>query len=512
MFPHRNRRDFLQQAGTAGTMLGLEGLSLLTGLPAISAADAKVDPKRVRLDSGIEPLVQLIEETPRERLLEEVAAGVHKGLSYRDLLTALFLAGVRNIRPRPNVGFKFHAVLVVHSAHLASLAAPDTERWLPLFWSLDSFKSAQATNERESGWRLGPVDETRVPPPRKAHQAFAEAMDNWDESAADVAAAGLARSAGVNEAFELFCRYGARDFRDIGHKAIYVANAWRTLECIGWQHAEPVFRSLAFALLQHEGENPAKRDAAPDQPGRRNRTLAARIRPEWREGKNGTEATTDLLAVLREGTSEAAADQVVKMLDGGASSIQSVWDGLFAGAAELVIRQAGIPSLHAVTTTNALRHAFEMSGDDETRRWLVLQNAAYLPLFRAFMGQRGGKLGDARIDKLAPGTLTSTGPDAVGEIFHDVGKNAAAAAGKVLAYRQANGDVAALMNAGRLLVFFKGNDAHDYKFSSAVMEDYARLSPPWRDRYLAASAYLLRGATAPDTPLVKRTHAALKNG
>jgi hypothetical protein len=509
MFGHHNRRRFLQTAGTAGAMLGLDGFSLLTGLRPVGASEVKLDPKRVVLDAGIEPLVQLIEETPRERIIEEVAARVHKGLSYRELLTALFLAGVRNIRPRPVVGFKFHAVMVIHSAHLASLAAPDAERWLPLFWSLDLFKSSQAANEKESGWYLGPVDEAKVPAPRKAHQAFIDAMDNWDEAAADVAAAGLARSVGANEAFELFCRYGARDFRDIGHKAIYVANGWRTLQCIGWQHAEPVLRSLAYALLKHEGDNPAKRDAEADLPGRRNRTLVAKLRPEWQEGKNGTEASADLLATLREGTPDAAADCVVKLLNGGAS-VQSVWDGLYAAATELVLRQAAIPALHAVTTTNALRQAFEMSGDDETRRWLLLQNAAYLPMFRAFMGQRGS-VKQARIDQLTPVPLTASGSEAVAEIFRDVGKDPAAAAGKVLAYREAKGDPGALMDAARLLIFFKGNDAHDYKFSSAVLEDYGRLSPAWRDRYLAASAYLLRGAGAKDTSLVKRTQAALKS-
>ncbi len=508
MFTHHDRRRFLQTAGTAGALFGLDGLSILGGLRPVAADEARLDPERVRLGSGIEPLVELIEETPRQRLLEEVAGRVKKGLAYHELLTALFLAGVRNIQPRPNVGFKFHAVMVVNSAHLASLAAPDSERWLPLFWSLDYFKSAQATNEKEGGWRLGPVNEAKVPPARKAHQAFAEAMENWDEGAADAAAAGLARSAGANEAFELFCRIGPRDFRDIGHKAIYVANAWRTLECIGWQHAEPVFRSLAYALLQHEGDNPAKRDGAPDRPGRRNRELAAKLRPDWQAGKKSAEAAADLLSVLRDGDSDAAADRVVQLLNGGAAD-SSVWDGLYAGATELVIRQPGIASLHAVTTTNALRHLFEKSGDDETRRWLVLQNAAFLPLFRGFMKQRG-KLGDGRIDQLTAAPLKSTGPEAVAEIFRDVGKNPDAAASKVLAYRAAKGDPATLIDAARLLVFFKGNDPHDYKFSSAVLEDYCRLSPGWRDRYLAASTYLLRGTSAKDSDVAKRTHAALK--
>ncbi len=36
-------------------------------------------------------------------------------------------------------------------------------------------------------------------------------------------------------AYDETARYGCRDFRSIGHKAIYVANAWRTLNTVGWQ-------------------------------------------------------------------------------------------------------------------------------------------------------------------------------------------------------------------------------------------------------------------------------------
>ena len=115
---------------------------------------------------------------------------------------------------------------------------------------------------------MAPVDEARCRRADRARQAFIEAMDNWDEAAADAAVVGLARTAGADELFEIFCRYGARDFRDIGHKAIYVANSFRTLEVIGWQHAEPVLRSLAYALLDRSGarENPAERGPAGGSP------------------------------------------------------------------------------------------------------------------------------------------------------------------------------------------------------------------------------------------------------
>ena len=77
------------------------------------------------------------------------------------------------------------------------------------------------------------------------------------------------------KAFELFYPFGARDFRSIGHKAIFVMCAQRTLALIGWQHAEPILRSLAYALLMHDGSNPAERGrpsrpaVAPDREARR---------------------------------------------------------------------------------------------------------------------------------------------------------------------------------------------------------------------------------------------------
>src|SRR5438132_13551867 len=194
------RRRFLKTTVGASALLGLGELGFLAQLRPVSAAEAKLEPDIVRFNPEIEPLVRFLEDTPRERLLEEVGAKIKRGLSYRDLLAALLLAGVRNIQPRP-VGFKFHAVLVVNSAHLASLASPDAERWLPIFWALDYFKSSQARNVREGNWHLGPVDETAVPPAHQAKTAFLAAMNHWDEAAADAAVAGLARSSDAKECF-----------------------------------------------------------------------------------------------------------------------------------------------------------------------------------------------------------------------------------------------------------------------------------------------------------------------
>src|SRR5665213_2132221 len=105
-----HRRSFLKTtAGIGATALG--DLGFLSGLPHVSAAEAKLDSRTVQFAPEIEPLVRLLEDTPRERVLEEVASRIKRGLSYREVLAALLLAGVRSVQPRP-VGFKFHAVLV----------------------------------------------------------------------------------------------------------------------------------------------------------------------------------------------------------------------------------------------------------------------------------------------------------------------------------------------------------------------------------------------------------------
>ena len=496
------RRRFLGLAA-AGTVASLGDFRFLSGLPAVSAAEARLDPAAVRFGAGIEPLVRLLEDTPRDRVLEQLGARIRRGLPYRDVVAALLLAGVRNIQPRP-VGFQFHAVLVVNSAHLASLASPPADRWLPIFWAIDQFKVSQAADARVGDWSLGPVDERAVPPPHRARQAFIDAMDRWDEAAADAAIAGLVRSAGADEIFEILARYGARDFREIGHKAIYVANSFRTLGAIGWHHAEPVLRSVAYALLDRDGDraNPSQADLPADRPYRDNLRGVDRIRAQWLGGAPSAEAATRMLHALRDATPREAAALAIELVNGGTAP-QSLLDAFLQASAELTMRAPGILSLHATTFTNAVRYAWRRCRDDRTRRLLLLQNAAFLPLFR-----RGGR-GGVEIDALEPEPLTSRGPAAVEEIFAEMSRDRLAAARKMLAFLRDTADPGPLADAARRLVFLKGTDSHDYKYSSAVLEDHETMAAPDRDRFLAAAAFQFRGSADADNPLAGRARAAL---
>ena len=435
-----DRRQFLKTAAVGVPLLGLGDLGFLSRLRPVSADEARLDPKVVRLQPEIEPLVRLLEETPRERLLEEVAARMRQGLSYREVLAALLLAGVRNVQPRPSVGFKFHAVLVVNSAHLASLASPDTDRWLPIFWALDYFKDSQAHDVREGNWTMGPGGRggraAGAQGPRGVHRRDGPAGTSRRPMRPSPA---WPASAGANEIYELFFRYGARDFRASATRRSTSPTACRTLQCIGWQHCRAGPAVAGLCPAQPRGRQPRPGAiCAPDRPWRHNLERARTIRDDWQGGQAGPcgRGRPARDAPHRAPTTRPATRS--SSCSTAASAPQSIWDALFDGAGELLLRQPGIVSLHAVTSTNALHYAYQASGNDETRRLLLLQNAAFLPLFREAMGGRG-KVGDARIDQLEPlSRAAANGTAAIEEIFAEVGRDRTPAARKALAYLQAD--------------------------------------------------------------------------
>ena len=161
-----------------------------------------------------------------------------------------------------------------------------------------------------------------------------------------------------------------------------------------------------------------------------------------------------------------------------------------------------------MTTTNALRYTFNTSADEDTRRRLLLQNASFLTLFRDAMPGRG-KVGGAEVDTFKARCMEGDGAAVVDAIFQDVGRDGQAAAGKLLGQLDAGLDPKVVLDTARRYVFLKGSNSHDYKFSSAVLEDFYQLSPAWRNRYLAASVFNLRGAGDKDNALVQRARAAL---
>ena len=491
-----DRREFLGDFGTR-VVSGSLAWQVLQSLTPARAQDLQVTPGLVQFRPEMEEIVKWIETTPRERILEGAVERLKKGLGYRHLVGGLFLAGIRNIKPRP-VGFKFHAVMVIGAAHQLSLDAAQPDRLIPFFWALDNFKASQAQDVKEGDWSLAAVRESSVPSASQARQRFIDGMDRWDEEAADAAIAGLCRSAGAAEVMELVWPYAIRDWQNIGHKAIFAAGAWRTLELIGWEHAEPVLRSLVYGLL-----NGGTSDTV--IPYDNSRALAGQIRADWLAGQPDPTVTTALIQTLRQASPKEAAASVVAHLNRGVSA-SSVWDAILLAASELLMRQQAIVPLHATTATNASYYTFRQSGSDSTRQLALLQAASWIALFREGTRARGGFPDKPNIDEFQP---ASVAPADIGAIFDGLQQSRGTAAAQTLAFSQAGGNTEKFFDAARHLIFTKGTDAHDFKFAASAFEDLIHASPAVRPQLLAASVYYLKGTRDPDSPLLQKAREAL---
>jgi hypothetical protein len=498
------RRRFLQTA-TGAAALGLADLSALRLLGAEPPAKG---PLMIQFSPDIEPLVRLIEETPRKKCITIFCERLRGGLPYRQFLSAIFLAAVRKQDSH-------HNVYLIHSAHQVSLDLRPEERILPLFWAMDHYKWQQ---EKYPTAMLPPLSAT-LPPAEKALPEFHDAMRRFDRDRAEGALVALARSQGARQAMEELWAYGCRDVSFIGHRAIAVANCWRTMETIGWQHAEPVLRFVVRDMYFFNGKqdqyyrpNSAKVDQHLDK-----------LPASWAGGQADGGATRELFALLREAKTDQACALACQQLASGVQA-QSIWDAVHLAVAELMVRHQNGPALqgkplHANTSANALRYAFATTTSPRTRLLILLQAVAWAG---DFTGAESKNLRPLRITELEGAKLPGTGPEAVAEIFallparqdNKVGPRAAQddscrrvyALGKIYP----NAFPQFVQAALSWLSLKAGFNSHEYKFPQAIFENAEWVSLPWRPHILAASAHYLHGRQSPDSAVTRQVKEELQ--
>jgi hypothetical protein len=522
------RRRFLQAA--TAVPLALTDASWLASLAAFGAEPV---PERIQFGPDLEPIVRLIEETPRDQCVRVFVEQLRGGLPYRRLLAASLFASIRRLHSH-------HEVYKIHSLHQVSMDVRAEERLLPLFWALNGYKQRQEDFPGPAMTVLsGPL-----PAADKAGAELRDAMERLDLGRAEAAVVALGQDQGARPTMELLWQYGCRNGSAGGHAAIAVANCFRALEAIGWQQAEPALRFVIqdwFAL----GYVRPDRYHQPNQ-ARVDQHLS-QLPASWAGERHGKEtapqsgaARRELLALIRDGQVEPACTLAVQQLQRGVGA-QALWDAVHLATAELLVRHHdgwGLASrpLHSNTSTNALHYAYRTCTIPATRLLVLLQAIAWAADKTA--GDRNSRsLRDLSIIDLpgqetVPERLTSA--EAVTEVFAqlpsrhyrwDAGSRKA-----VLAYgSRADADAACRKvftltrsrpGAGALFVQAAhswlcrkaSNDTHEYKFLAAMFENVEWVSPEWRPHLLAASVHYLHGSQSPDNEVVRQAREALSKG
>jgi hypothetical protein len=511
------RRQFLQAAASAASMCLVDSQPLRS----LAALGAESPAEKIRFGPDLEPVVQLMEQTPREDCVRVFVAELRRGLPYRKFLAASLFAGLR--RARSN-----HEVYKIHAMHQVGMDVLAEERLLPLFWGLNVFKQHQEDFSFESMTRWhGPL-----PSAEKAAGQFQAAIENADRDQAESAIIALARGQGARPTMEQLWQHGSRNGGSGGHMAICLANCFRALETVGWEEAEPALR---FVVQDWFAANYIK----PDPYHQSNRVRVDEHLPhleqDWAGQRADYAATTEMLAQIRQGDGEKASVLAIQQLRHGVKAL-AIWDAVHLATAELLIRHKdgwGLASrpLHSNTSTNALHYAFRTATVPATRLLVLLQAVAWASA-KTGGDLSGGSLRDLSITDLPAIALPGSSEDAIAEIFAQLPTRHYRwdkKDGAVLTYgARADADEACrkvfalardrpaavpqfVQTAHSWLCRKASNDSHEYKFLAAILEDVGWVSPEWRPHLLAAAVHYFHGDRSPDNPVITQVRQALRN-
>ena len=551
------RRHFLQTAVTATVAVGLEEWAKLLPLSPATADEVKVTPDLVRFSPDIEPIVRLIEETPRDKCVGMMIQQLKNGLPYRNFLAGLYLANIRT-------SMVDHPLAVLHSTNQLTLDLPVQERLLPTFWAMDSFKVHQGGGKNPLYTpKLKPLT-GKLPSPDQAESELNAGMESYDAERAERAMAVLARTQGAATVAEILWHYGARDWFFIGHQAIWAANCWRVLDTIGWQHAEPVLRVVLTNIMGDKKDLKWQPYATNRERVRQN---LAKLPPNWAGPLVASPAASgfvrELLALWRESTDvsrsesprkgefpggvdsritthaikkrEAACDLVIKELLDGKIKAGAVWDAVHLAAGEMMMcAHKGPEPGHSYTASNALHYAFQASAEPSNRLLALLQAVGWLFHFRENMADKGWLKDPKRIDEFGGTEIGDNAENVAQEILADLSFGPGAkltadptpgfrgiqynncpwrheAAKKAFTFAKKFGDPQPLFHAGYRLLPCKADwDPHRIKFPIGAAENYGWVSPEWRPHLSAAASYVFIGADALDTDLAKQVREAVR--
>lgn len=508
-----NRRRLLATSAALTAAPFLPNLEFLGPLSHAVAADPTIRPDQVRLTSDLHELVKLMRTTPSERCVAVFVDQLQAGLSYQELLSALFLASVEHGDP--------HQVAGVYSAHRLSSAVRTEERLLPIFWALD--RICRGFQEED---RPAPTELTgELPPADRATAELHDAMTALDFERAERAIVVIARAQNGRRAMSLLWEYSARRVHGtLGHHPIMAANSYRTLDALGWQHADPVLRYLARAYCGDQ----ADRTYEPNREFARK--LAPMLPSDWAFSTPNRGVTLELYDLLRQGHTDASCELVGERLVSGDAQTGAIWDAIHLVAADLLARyrtggiDIGGYLIHAVTSTNALHFAFDCDSDDRVRLLMLLQAIGGLGDLFVAENMQAGMLRALNILELPHERSRST--DKIADVFEMLPKKTNSQAAeepdgardasdlacrRCLGLLQSPSSQREFQAAARSFLCAKATEnAHDLKYPVAAFEDAGLVSAEWRPYLLAASVHALHGAASDDAPVLVAAREAVK--
>jgi hypothetical protein len=284
----------------------------------------------------LEPLVELMQDTPTERLLPLLVQRLRAGTELRALVAAAALANARTFGGEDYVGF--HTMMALAPAYHMAAELPESRKPLPVL------KVLYRNNRRirEVGGRkaevLRPVPPATHLEPSAGGAALRDAVRHKDLELAErtfAASAGPEAADALNQIL-----WTVQDNTEV-HRVVLPYRCWDLLGIIGQEYAHTLLRqSLHYCV---KSERQWRHDARSDEP----RTLLVKLLDQHQllERPAGTRPADDawverLGRTIFASSPQAAADAAAGALADG-MTYEAVGEAISLGANQLILRDLG---------------------------------------------------------------------------------------------------------------------------------------------------------------------------
>jgi hypothetical protein len=241
---NRTRRDFLADVGR-GMLLASVGPAVAAdlGLATAAAADGPA-----RLTFGpLEPLVELMTQTPAAKLVPALVDKLKSGTELKTLVAAGALANARTFGGQDYIGY--HAFMALAPAYDMARELPEAERPLPVLKVLYRNTQRMQAGNHLRHVVLKPVAPVPLPKDQVAGEVLRAGTRRRDWAGAEGTFAALAQGP-AGEAFN-HLQYSLQDEVDV-HRVVLAWRAWATLDLTGQEHAHTLLRQSVRYCMSDE--------------------------------------------------------------------------------------------------------------------------------------------------------------------------------------------------------------------------------------------------------------------
>ncbi len=250
---NHSRRRFLSEVGKGMLVAGI-GSSLATELGFSSVlADEDAAP----LTFGpLEPLVDLMHQTPVEKLQLLLVQELKRGTELKTLVAAGALANARSFGGQDYVGF--HTMMALMPAWRIAEELPPRERPMPILKVLyRNTARIQAAGSRE---RLRRVEPAEISDKQRAGQRLLKEMCDADMQSTERTFAALAQGK-RSDAFNAL-QHIVQDAPDV-HRVTLAWRAWDVMQLAGYDHAHTLLRQSVRYCVAREQDRLKRKQPEP---------------------------------------------------------------------------------------------------------------------------------------------------------------------------------------------------------------------------------------------------------